>query len=109
MTRNSIAPGDAMTLQEIKAAIGMERIDSSLFDWQSWRNGSPIEIFGIQCRSDCLVTNADLLRKYAIGYCDGESLPCRPKTNTIAVMFEKNNQRFWFHLFRLEAERIFNV
>lgn len=84
------------------------KLDSTQFTWQKWRAGS-IHDFNIPCRYIALTSGYSkmLLRKHAIGWCYGENLPCRPKTNHIAIMFEKDNIEFWFHLRKNEFEEIF--
>ena len=83
------------------------RMESSLFDWLAWRGGSPLDVFRLGCRSEDLISGSHLLREYAVGWCEGERLPCRPKLDMIAVMFFKDGRNFWFHLSRYEFERIF--
>lgn len=85
----------------------LPEMDSSLFDWNTWRNGDVWNEFHIPCRSNALIENKDILRFYAIGYCAGERLICRPKVNHIAVMFCKDDKEFWFHLRNDEFEKIF--
>ena len=95
--------------QTVNLPYDIPRIDSSLFGWLAWRGGSPLDLFGVQCRSFDLIRNADLLRLHALGWCRGESIPCRPKLNTIAVMFSVNDRAFWFHLYAAEAREVFGV
>ena len=88
----------------------LEKKDPQLFNWSSWRNGSPAELFLVASFHILTITyGKSVIRKYAIGYCDGETLICRPKTEHKAVMFEKDNEIFWFHLTNREFERIFGV
>ncbi len=84
------------------------KLDSTSFTWQIWRAGS-IHDFNIPCRYEMLTSGYGkmILNKYAIGWCYGENLMCRPKKNHIAIMFEKDDVRFWFHLRRNEFEEIF--
>lgn len=85
------------------------QLDSSLFDWLTWRNGT-IHDLGIQaCRYELIISEngKEQLRKYAVGFCYGENLPCRPKQE-MAVMFFKNDLYFWFHLRKNEFEKVFN-
>lgn len=83
------------------------KLQSSLFTWLKWRNGSPAD-FLVPCREDALVGIRHRLRKAAIGYCNAENLACRPKVGCKAVMFElESDVRFWFHLTNREFERIF--
>lgn len=44
------------------------------------------------------------VRKYAVGYCEGGRLALRPNSNSYAVMFEKDGERFWFHIQKWEFE-----
>ena len=83
----------------------MQKLNSSLFTWQRWRAGS-IADFGIVCRRQFIIANKETLRKYAVGYCKGESVPCRPKTDRIAVMFFYNGEHFWNHILTDEFEEI---
>jgi hypothetical protein len=85
------------------------RLNSSLFDWLTWRNGSPLDVFQIPCRTDALVRHRLLLCQHAVGWCPGEYLPCRPKEGQIAVMFFKDNRYFWFHLRAGEAAAVFGI
>jgi len=85
------------------------KINPQLFDWLVWRNGSPLDVCGLQLRSYNLSDIAPIIRKYSIGYCDGESLMCRPKTNHKAVMFEKDWEYYWFHLTNEEFDFIFGT
>ena len=38
------------------------------------------------------------IKEYAIGYCESEKIKYRPKTDSYAIMFEKNSETFWFHM-----------
>ena len=49
------------------------KLDSTLFDWSTWRNGTILELLGIQQRMCHLIQNKDTLKKYAIGWATGES------------------------------------
>jgi hypothetical protein len=75
----------------------MQRLNSSLFTWSRWRAGS-IADFGIPCRKDFIIASKEVLKKYAVGYCKGESVPCRPKSDRIAVMFFYEGKHFWNHV-----------
>lgn len=86
----------------------LPKIDSTLFDWQKWSAGS-IHDFGIPCRYESLTSQESkrILNEYAIGWTYGENLPCRPKENHIAVMFEKDDNKFWFHMRNNEFVEVF--
>jgi hypothetical protein len=85
------------------------KINPLLFDWVMWRNGSPIDLFGMPLRDYSLYTIAPLIKKYAIGYCEAESLQCRPKLNHKAVMFDVGCEYYWFHLTDREFSAIFEI
>jgi hypothetical protein len=82
----------------------MIKINSSLFDWVSWRNGTPLDVFDCQLRSYTLKLIKPQFHRFAVGYCDGENLPCRPKIEYKAVMFLKNGTYYWFHFTNEEFE-----
>lgn len=42
--------------------------------------------------------------KYAVGYCESDKVKLRPKTDSFAVMFEKDGERFWFHIQKWEFD-----
>jgi len=86
----------------------MKRLDSSLFDWLTWRNGNPLDVFDLPCRTSELTSSRGrwLLREHAVGWCPAESVPCRPKVGQIAVMFFKDGNLFWFHLRKHEVVSI---
>lgn len=76
------------------------------FDFATWRGGHITEL-GISCRFDDIVRHQDILRQYAIGWCPGEEVICRPKKECIGVMFLKDDQLFWFHLSCREFDIVF--
>lgn len=86
----------------------MRELPSDYFDWSTWRAGSVHE-FVVACRKPLLFAAAPILRKHAVGWCRGESLPCRPKDGETAVMFFKDGRHFWFHLRNHEFEVIFHA
>ena len=85
----------------------MIKLNSSYFDWLAWRNGSIWNIFKVPHRTACLLESNDLIRKYAIGYCDASRIPCKPKKNHIAVMFNTGEENWWTHLRKIEFNLIF--
>jgi hypothetical protein len=86
----------------------MTEWDSTLFDWSTWRAGNIWDMFKLQCHTAVLVKNGRILREYAVGWCPGERLMCRPKANNVAIMFYKDGVHFWFHLRKHEFEEIWN-
>ena len=83
----------------------LEKMESSLFDWQTWRAGGLTELVKL-CRFDNIIRNREIIKKYAVGWCRGESVPCRAK-NEIAVMYFKEGRHFWSHLRTKEFNIIF--
>lgn len=82
------------------------------FDWLSWRNGSLINKFNIRNRYEDIVLNKQLIIKNAIGYCNAESVICRPKKGYIAVMFDTNESNFntwWTHFTIKEFNECFKI
>ena len=44
------------------------------------------------------------VKEYAVGYCESSRITLRPRSDSFAVMFEKDGERFWFHLQKWEFE-----
>jgi hypothetical protein len=86
----------------------LPKLDSTSFTWQRWRAGS-IHDFDIPCRYLTITSGFSkmILKEHAVGWSYGENLPCRPKENHIAVMFEKDDRWFWFHMRRNEFDEVF--
>ena len=86
--------------------IYLPQVDSSLFDFYTWEAGSLL-VLGLQTRTNCILLNRKKVQEHAIGWANGISLPCRPKENCRGVMFEKDGERFWTHLFEDEFIALF--
>jgi MoaA/NifB/PqqE/SkfB family radical SAM enzyme len=86
----------------------LPKIDSSNFTKDIWNAGS-IHDLGIQSRYDEIIKSNSkmILKKYAIGWCYGENLICRPKNNHIAIMFNVDDSIFWFHIRTNEFIEVF--
>ncbi len=88
----------------------LPQMDSSLFDWLSWRGGSDILAeLGIPCRYDELTATGAIvtLHRAAVGWCDGASVLCRPKASSVAVMYQHGERRGWMHMRKNEFWRVF--
>ncbi len=85
----------------------IERMHGTSFDWLTWSGGWLIDLGLKAQRFQLIKDNSDIIRQYAVGYCDGESLLCRPKLNEIAVMFLKDDKYFWTHIRKEEFEYLF--
>jgi len=87
----------------------LRRIDGSCFDFLTWHGGSLFGILGIIQREPSILQSRGVIKKFAIGYCSGSAVVCRPKVNTVAVMFSKDDELFWTHLTSYEFKEIFVV
>ena len=92
--------------KEMKECEGIQHLHGTTFDFLSWQGGTLIRL-GLKNREEIILNNKEIILKYAIGYCEGDKLQCRPKLNTYAVMFLKDNDFFWTHLTKKEFEIIF--
>jgi hypothetical protein len=73
--------------------------------------GGYIGDLGIPFREACICgfPGREILRRYAVGYCEGERLICRPKNGGVAVLFVKDEREFWFHLRAKEFVAVFGA
>jgi hypothetical protein len=78
----------------------VERLDSSLFDFLSWRCGEPVTVCGFHLREGAREA-IRVLRSHIIGWCPGEETPCRPRPGWHAVMFDTGG---WCHITKREFE-----
>ncbi|MFZ2992436.1 MAG: hypothetical protein WA061_01860 [Microgenomates group bacterium] len=86
------------------------KIPPDSFDWSRWRQGLKIwREIGVACREVEIIRNSNVLRKYAIGYCEGGRLFCRPKNNEVAVMCIIDNEFCWTHFRKKEFENVFGI
>ena len=88
----------------------LPKLDSTLFDWLTWRASTFIEL-EVYCRYVDITSHRGkwLLRKHAIGWCRGENLLCRPKVGHVAIMCFKNGNHLWFHLGNKEFREVFGL
>lgn len=49
------------------------------------------------------------LRKYAIGWCESQHVMYKPRYGWIAIMCEKDGDRFWFHIMDRTFRTIFET
>lgn len=96
-------------MAQLKIAMLINNISPEEFTWLRWVSGSPHFFFpnGQKCSESSFVEYRSLFKKYAIGKCRGDLVPCRPKLNHVAVMFYMNNKHFWFHVSLKEFGEIF--
>jgi len=87
-----------ITITKLMKTVRLDRLDSSAFDWLTWRNGTILDVFGFSSRSASILANKTKLQKHAVGWCPAEQLACRPKLKCKAVMFYKGDTIFWTHI-----------
>ena len=85
----------------------IERMNQDSFDWLTWRNGS-LHDLGVTYRTSEIIRSRKIILRYAVGYCRGHELICRPKKKHTGVMFFVNEMFFWTHLTNVEFEKIFS-
>lgn len=76
------------------------------FSFELWGAGSLTNL-NVFTRTESIKENKHIIRKYAIGYIEGENLWVRPKINTIAVMFIFEDTIFWTHMTKNEFKICF--
>lgn len=84
----------------------LQEMQGISFNWSRWRAGSLLDL-GIVIRYKNIIENQSIIKRYAIGWCRGESVLCRSKQDCIAVMFRKDGVVFWNHLLKKEFDEIF--
>lgn len=84
----------------------IQRMHGVSFNWSKWRSGCLLDL-GLLTRYKNIIEGKEIIKKYAIGYCPGESVICRPKIDRVAVMFLKDDLLFWNHLLKKEFDEIF--
>jgi len=87
----------------------MEKLSPSSFTFEKWQAGS-LATFGLETREHSITSEIGkaIIKKYAVGYCDGSDLFVRCKPETIAVMFETDTfDEFWTHLTKHEFKEVF--
>lgn len=77
------------------------------FDWLRWRTCDIWTKLKIPWRKTFIFNNCKDIRELVIGYLSGEQLLCRPKENTVAVMFLYNDEFSWCHMRKEEFDFIF--
>lgn len=82
----------------------MERLDGSCFDWLGWRRGCIKDLLGLS--HPVLRNNIPTLNKYALGFCLGDELVCRPKAGWVGVLFRIEEVEFWTHLTGAEFDAL---
>ncbi len=86
----------------------IEDMNPCFFTWDLWRAGN-LATFGLATRYYSITSpeGKRILRKHAVGYCNGNNVMCRQKPNTVAVMFFKDEVHFWNHITQREFNEVF--
>ena len=83
---------------------GVEILNSECFTYENYESNW-WSLFDLSYAASM---NNDKIRKiikgYAIGYCEASRVIVRPNPKCYAVMFEKDGERFWFHIEKWELE-----
>lgn len=80
----------------------IQHYNEQSFHWLTWRSGSIIDVLKIPHRTTLIVANKNIIRQHAIGWCKADNIPCRPKLNHVAVMFNTNGVDDWWTHLRIE-------
>ena len=80
------------------------KLNSECFTWETWESNwwNLLDMDFMIVMDVKNVMRA--VEKYAVGYCESDKVSIRPKENSYAVMFEKDGERFWFHIQKWEFE-----
>jgi hypothetical protein len=84
----------------------MDRLDSSLFTFSAWRSGCLADL-GVATKFHDIIAFRHRIRNAAFGYTDGSCVPCRPKSDTVAVALWTGEYAFWTHFTLKEFETVF--
>jgi len=87
----------------------LPRLPRDSFSWSRWRRFGLFAALGRACRTGDIVRSSEELRRHAVGWLEGEKLPCRPKENTVAVMWLEDGYFTWCHLSNLEFFSVFGI
>jgi hypothetical protein len=87
----------------------MHKLNVDSFSWSRWRACDIFAQFNFACRTYDIIKMRKIIKKYAVGYIDGEDLVCRKKEGHVGVMFLINEVFSWCHLTNEEFEKIFEI
>lgn len=85
------------------------RLPIDSFEWTRWTRGTIWKKLGIACRKRDIIDHRDILRQYAVGYRESESLPCRPKPGEVVILFLIDGEYCWTHIRKDEFQEVFGV
>ena len=76
----------------------LEQLNPECFIWEKWESNW-WNVFNVTFKDSldiCVMKKC--IDTYSVGYCEGSRTIVRPNLNSYAVMFEKDGDRFWFHV-----------
>jgi hypothetical protein len=81
----------------------IEALNSALFSYDNYESdfGAALDLsYNVMSTlpESCDTELHTALKKYAVGYCKGDSLPFRPRAGMVGIMCEKDGEKFWFHI-----------
>ncbi|MDT3387707.1 MAG: hypothetical protein LIR46_08115 [Bacteroidota bacterium] len=88
----------------------LPKLNAELFTYENWEAGywDMLGLGYIESINEENIIRA--IKEYGIGYCDSSRLKCRPRDNKyVAVMCERDGEKFWFHVFKDDIENILQV
>jgi hypothetical protein len=89
--------------------MNVNRLASDSFSWSRWRSCNIFDQFNFACRTYDILRMQKIIKKYVVGYIEGEKLVCRKKEDCFGVMFLIDDVFSWCHLKKDEFNKIFNV
>jgi hypothetical protein len=84
---------------------GLELLNSECFTYDNYESNwwSLFDLNFMQSLNRNTIRKC--IKDFAVGYCEGGRITIRPNPDSYAVMFEKDGERFWFHIEKWEMER----
>ncbi len=95
------------TIKSMTYSISQWPVDS--FSASRWRSFDLFTRFNFECKRRGILSNCNIIQEYAVGYCPGESLFCRPKTYCTEVMFLIDEEYQLCHLKNFVFDTIFKT
>lgn len=77
------------------------------FSWSRWRRFGLFAALDMVCRTNNILCRRETLRRYAVGWLEGEKPTCRLKQGTMAVMWLEDGHFTWCRLSEPEFLAVF--
>jgi len=88
----------------------LERMPIDYFDASKWRSGSFFTTkLNLSCRYNDITSDygKKMIQKHAVGWAPGHLLPCRPKSDSVGVMWFIDGEHGWCHMRKNEFWEVF--